>query len=97
MNYFKISKYLLFASLACLLIVATGTLFPFIVGKYAWFRAMTGFSAIAFLLGLIFHEKEGNEYLARAKKVIMHPIGMFVTAFTLVMILASFFGQAVIQ
>src|SRR3989344_6522573 len=50
-NFFKISKFFLIASVLAVALVTPSTLFPFIVGKYVWFRASIDLALIFFLLG----------------------------------------------
>ncbi|TSC59879.1 MAG: Uncharacterized protein LiPW15_547 [Parcubacteria group bacterium LiPW_15] len=88
---FKISKFFLYAAVFAITLVTTSTLFPFIVGKYAWFRSSVDFALIFFLVGLI-KESDGNAYLERFRRVIKSPLGIAVSAFTLMFLLAGTFG-----
>lgn len=88
---FKISKFFLYVSVFAITLVTTSTLFPFIVGKYSWFRSSIDFALIFFLVGLI-KEQDGDSYLERFRKVIKSPLGMAVSGFTLMFLLAGTFG-----
>jgi O-antigen ligase len=91
MDYFKISKFFIKASVLCVAIVTASTLFPFIVGKYAWFRTSIDLALIFFLLGLVFQNDPG---LVRdnIKKFFRSPIVWAVTVFTVAFLLAGIFG-----
>ena len=89
---FKIAKFFLYVSVFAVVIVTTSTLFPFIVGKYTWFRAAVDLALIFFLGGLMF-SPESNSYLARLKKLFRSPIVIAIThLFTVIFLLACFFG-----
>lgn len=88
---FKASKFFLYASVFSIALVTTSTLFPFIVGKYAWFRGTVDLALIFFLLGVLF-EADGAQYLARLKTFFKSPVVIAVTAFVGAYLLACFFG-----
>jgi hypothetical protein len=88
---FKISKFFLYASVFCVAIVSTSTLFPFIVGKYAWFRTSVDLSLIFFLFGLLGEVGSGHHW-ERLKKVFASPVGIAVGVFALMFLLAGAFG-----
>lgn len=88
---FRISKFFLYATVFCVVIVSTSTLFPFIVGKYAWFRSGVDLALIFFLLGLIL-DANAKRYLERLKAVLRSPLAVAISIFTLVFLLACFFG-----
>ncbi|MEK7089532.1 MAG: O-antigen ligase family protein [Patescibacteria group bacterium] len=90
-NYFKISKFLLVLPVLGIFIVSTSTLFPFIVGKYVWFRSAVDFAFIAFLLGLLFNDDLGHMW-ERVKAVFKQPLVIAVSLFVAVFLLAGFFG-----
>ena len=69
-DYFKFSKFFLYLVPFAIAIVSRSTLFPFIVGKYVWFRTAVDLALIAFLLGLLFMPREANIYENRLKKVL---------------------------
>lgn len=87
---FKVAKFFLAASIFCVIIVSTSTLFPFIVGKYAWFRATVDLALIAFLCGLAL--QPGSVHEERLMRALKHPITLALGAFTLIMLVAGFFG-----
>lgn len=90
-DYFKISKWLLIASVLGVALVSITTLFPFIVGKYAWFRASIGLASLAFALGLIFNidsEKVWQRFLG----LFRNPLVIAVSVFAALFVLACFFG-----
>lgn len=87
---FKLSKFFVYASVFFVGIVSVSTLFPFIVGKYAWFRGTIGLAIIFFCIGLI--QDPQNQYLGRLKKLFKSPIVIAVSAFVGAFILAGIFG-----
>lgn len=88
---FKVSKFFLHAAAFSVVIVTTSTLFPFIVGKYVWFRAVVDLALIFFFAGLVFNP-EGRNYIARLKELFRSPAVLAVTAFAALFTLACFFG-----
>lgn len=93
MPLFKTSRFFLYASVFFVAIMSTSTLFPFIVGKYVWFRVSVDLGLIAFLLGLIF-DKESEQAIARVKQTFCSPLTWAVTAFVLAVTLAVIFGYS---
>ena len=91
MNYFKISKFFLVISVFYVVLVTTSTLFPFIVGKYVWFRSSVDLAMIFFLLGIIF-TAGAKAYEERLTALIKKPLVIAVTAFVVIFLLAGFFG-----
>lgn len=91
MNYFKISKFFLFLVPFTVTIVSVSTLFPFIVGKYVWFRTVIDLALFFFLLGLLLN-RDAKDYKTRLVKWFKSPLGAAITAFTLFFLLASFFA-----
>lgn len=96
MAYFKISKFFLVASVFFVALVTGSTLFPFIVGKYVWFRTTIDLTLIFFLLGLLFNQRESaviriNQHL---KEILKQPLVIAVTVFVITFLLAGFFGIA---
>lgn len=87
---FKLSKFFIYASVFFVGIVSVSTLFPFIVGKYVWFRSTIGLAVIFFCIGLI--QDPQSHYLDRLKKLFKNPIVIAVTAFVAAFILAGMFG-----
>ncbi len=91
MDYFKISKFFLYLIPFSVVIVSVSTLFPFIVGKYVFFRAAVGLALIFFLLGLLFQDK--SLVVSRWLSVIFkRPLVIAVSLFALIFVLAGFFG-----
>jgi len=72
-------------------IVTPSTLFPFIVGKYVWFRIMVGLALIFFCLGLLYRDK-GLLMANRIKEVFKKPLVIAVSVFVLVFLLACLFS-----
>ncbi len=91
MNYFKVSRFFLYLVPLTVVIVTNSTLFPFIVGKYAFFRAVVDISLILFLLGLLL-APDAADYERRLKKIFFSPVGIAVSLFALAFILACIFG-----
>ncbi|MDO8504812.1 MAG: O-antigen ligase family protein [Candidatus Liptonbacteria bacterium] len=90
---FRISRYFLYSSVFAIALVTTSTLFPFIVGKYSWFRSAVDFSLIFFLFGMLSENSaEGDRYLKRLWSVLKSPLGIAVSAFTAMFLLACAFG-----
>ncbi|MBI5305966.1 O-antigen ligase family protein [Candidatus Wolfebacteria bacterium] len=90
-NFFKISRFFIFIAPLAVAIVTPSTLFPFIVGKYVWFRTAVDLALIFFLLGLAFQDKlsvVGGQLLAALKS----PLAVTVSIFVFIFILAGFFG-----
>ncbi|TSC52038.1 MAG: Uncharacterized protein LiPW41_586 [Parcubacteria group bacterium LiPW_41] len=91
MDYFKASRFFLFAAIFAVVIVTSSTLFPFIVGKYVFFRACVAFATIFFSLGILFQDQK-DEMIKRMKEIIKHPLAIGVAAFVATFVLAGFFG-----
>ncbi|MDP3725088.1 MAG: O-antigen ligase family protein [Nanoarchaeota archaeon] len=90
--WFSISKFFLFLTPFAIIIVTKSTLFPFIVGKYIWFRSSVALALIAFLCGLLFETRGWEEYGKKIIRVLKTPLGITVTAFAGIFILAGFLG-----
>ncbi|MBI2010687.1 MAG: hypothetical protein HYS89_00395, partial [Candidatus Colwellbacteria bacterium] len=90
-SYFKVAKFFLILPVLGIALVSTSTLFPFIVGKYVVFRASVDLALIAFLLGLLTQDSEGN-MLGRVFAVFTRPLVIAVSVFVAVFLLASFFA-----
>lgn len=91
MNYFKISRLFLYLVPLGIVIVTRSTLFPFIVGKYVWFRSLIGLALIFFLLGLLFN-READFYWERLKRIVRSPLFIAVSVFVTAFLAATFFG-----
>ncbi|MFH1192968.1 MAG: O-antigen ligase family protein [Candidatus Jorgensenbacteria bacterium] len=90
MILFKTARFFLLIGLLYVAIVSPGTLFPFIVGKYSWFRVAVDIAAIAFLIGLMRDAK--SEMFARIRSAFREPLVIAVTVFVGVFLLAGFLG-----
>ncbi|MFA6407413.1 MAG: O-antigen ligase family protein [Candidatus Paceibacterota bacterium] len=90
-NYFKVSKFFLLFPVLGIFIVTTSTLFPFIVGKYVWFRSTVDIALILFLLGLLFYDNQSLMW-NRVKFVLKQPLVIAVSLFVFIFLLAGFFG-----
>jgi len=103
-RYFKLARFFLYLVPLTVIIVTPSTLFPFIVGKYAFFRTTVFLALICFLLGLLFQP----ENVSRVKPhrnpspnynkpplnyhLIITPLAITVAAFVLIFLLACLFG-----
>lgn len=88
---FKTSKFFLIVAVLNVAIVTTSTLFPFIVGKYAWFRSTVDLALIFFLLGILF-QPDAKAFEERAVKLFKTPLVIAVSIFVLMFLLACLFG-----
>ncbi len=91
MDYAKISRLFLFLVPFTVLIVVSDTLFPFIVGKYSFFRGMVLAALVMFCVELLVGGKS-EFYWRRLVQIIKSPLSIAVMAFGLVYILAGVFG-----
>lgn len=90
---FKISKFFLYFSVFFAVIVLSGNTFPFTVGKYIWFRTSIDLALLFFLIGVFkYPSQETKSYLESFKKVFKSPIGIAVSIFVLMFLLAGIFG-----
>jgi len=99
LTFFTVSKLFLFAALFCVVIVTSSTLFPFIVGKFVWFRIAASLSFIFFLLGLLFNDNISPEIAGeyglvskRFRAILREPLVIAVTAFIAMYLLSGFLG-----
>lgn len=90
MNYFKIAKFFLILPVLSVAIVSTSTLFPFIVGKYVWFRTSVALATIFFLLGILLNPNEFAHL--RVGERLKNPLVIAVGTFVALFLLAGFFG-----
>ncbi len=90
-NYFKLSKFFLYLVPFTVAIVSTSTIFPFIVGKYAFFRGAVGIAFIFFLLGLLFQDKS-SVIVRKLLLALKSPLFIAVSVFTVIFVLACLFG-----
>jgi len=91
MDFFKAARFLIYLIPLGIVIVTPSTLFPFIVGKYVWFRTLSALALIFFLIGIT-RDREGSVYLKRLKELVRSPLAIAVTAFTTLYVLAGFTG-----
>ncbi len=89
--FLTISKWCLYAALFSVVIVVTATFFPFIGGKYYFFRTVVALSAIAWLLWWGF-EAKGDEASRAIKDLLSRPLFLPVSLFVLMFLLASLFA-----
>ena len=87
------SRFFLYCAPFALVIVTKSTLFPFIVGKYVWFRGSVALALVFFLLGLLFDWEKQGEYVKKVGRIIRTPLGVTITAFTALFVIAGFFGM----
>lgn len=87
----KLSKFFLYSSVFCVLIVMTSTFFPFIGGKTYFFRTAVELSAIFLLLWWGFEARDG-ELSARVKDMFKKPLFIAVSGFVLAFLLATLFA-----
>lgn len=87
----KLAKLFLYVSLFSVIIVLPSTFFPFIGGKYYFFRVSVELALIFFLLGWAFQASPG-EVKKRVQKISRQPLFIAVSAFALVYLLASLFA-----
>lgn len=105
--FFKISKFFLYLTPFTVLVVSSGTLFPFIVGKYVFFRIITGLALICFLWGWATDKSKSKNQKSKiwdeknkfsnfgswfSGTILKSPLVIAVSVFVLIFILACFFG-----
>lgn len=90
-KYFSISKFILYLTPFTAIIFTPSVHFPYILGKYAFFRGMVGLSLIAFFLGIIFSSKS-DKYWNRLLESIKSPLGIVIGIFTFIFTLAGILG-----
>src|SRR3989344_5518161 len=91
-DYFKISKFFLYLAPLSVVIVSTSTLFPFIVGKYAFFRTTVGLALIFYLIGLLFDKQRLSFVNGQLSNVFKRPLIIAVSLFVFIFLLAGVFG-----
>jgi len=106
MNYFKVSKFFLFLVPLAVMIVTPSTLFPFIVGKYVFFRTAVSLALIFFLLGYAktrinadsnadkrgFNISDNLRRNLRLSALWRQPLVIAVSVFVVIFLLACLFG-----
>ncbi len=88
----KVSKTFLYISVLSVLVVMTSTFFPFIGGKYYFFRFSIELAVIFLFFWWAFEAKEG-EVAAKFKRVYTKPLFVAVSLFVLAFLLASIFAN----
>ncbi|MEK7188173.1 MAG: O-antigen ligase family protein [Patescibacteria group bacterium] len=90
--FLTISKWFLYAAFFSVIIVITGTFFPFIGGKYYFFRTMVSLSLIAWLLWWAFQgKKEDSDRVI--KDLLSRPLFLAVSLFVLMFLSAALFAH----
>lgn len=92
MNYFSISRFLLFLVPFVVLIVLPELHYPFVSGKFILFRGIVGLAFISFLLGIVFNKQEADKYWQQIINVIKSPLGVVIGIFTFLFLLSGFLG-----
>ncbi|MBI3638678.1 O-antigen ligase family protein [Candidatus Wolfebacteria bacterium] len=87
-NFSKISKFLLYLVPFAAVIVYAGSLFPFIVGKYVFFRTVIDLALIFFVFGWA----AGEVKIPSFKKWFSNPLALFIFLFTLIYVVAGLSG-----
>src|SRR3989344_4867906 len=90
MNLIKISKFLLYLAPFAVIIVTPSTLFPFIVGKYTFFKVIIELALIAFVLG--WGLASNFKFQITNYKLLKSPLVIAVTLFVAIFVLAGFTG-----
>ena len=92
--YLKISKFFLYLAPLSVIIVYQGTLFPFIVGKYVFFRTVIDLALIFFIWAWATDGIQSANWRTefRIKNFFKQPLVMAVSIFVFIYILAGFFG-----
>lgn len=88
--YLKISKFFLYLVPFAAVLVYQGTLFPFIVGKYIFFRTVIDLALIFFIWAWATGGIQNSEL--RIKNFFKQPLVVIVSIFVFIYILAGFFG-----
>lgn len=92
MSFLAISRFFLFASVFCVVVVLSATFFPFIGGKYYFFRIAVELSLAFLLLWWAFQAPQG-ELRKRFGTLAAHPLFRAVSVFVLVFMLAVIFAD----
>ncbi len=90
-DFYKISKSLLYIAPFAVVVVTPSTLFPFIVGKYTFFKVMVELALIFAVLGWGFQEKVSSiKY--QVSSWLKNPLFIAVSFFVAIFTLAGFTG-----
>lgn len=93
MNFVKIAKFFLYLVPLTVIIVTPSTLFPFIVGKYVFFRTTTSLALFFFLLGRLTQPQTFKLLNFEIFKLLFRqPLVASVIVFVIVFVLAGFLG-----
>jgi hypothetical protein len=87
----KLAKFFLYVSLFCVVVVLSGTFFPFIGGKYYFFRIFVELSLMFTLFWWAFKAPAG-ELKGRIMRFAKNPLFIAVTVFAAAFLLASLFA-----
>ncbi len=90
-NLLSLSKFFIYLAPLSVLIVLPSTFFPFIGGKYYFFRTVVSLSLIAFLFHWAFEDNE-NKVIKDLKETFKNPLVIAVSIFVLFYVLASIFA-----
>jgi O-antigen ligase len=88
--FLKLSKWFSYLSLLSVVIVMASIFFPFIGGKYAFFRIFTELSLACFLLWWAFQARPKD--LKGVRALLTQPLPLAVTAFVTIFLLAALFA-----
>jgi O-antigen ligase len=86
----KVSKFFLYLTPFSAVIVSRSTLFPFIVGKYVFFRTAVGLALIFFLWNWVINKSQISNL--KSQNFWKQPIVIAVLIFALIYIISGFFG-----
>ena len=87
LSYLKLSKFFLYLTVFSLLVITSSTLFPFITGKYIFFRLAVELSLIFFLLAWEF--QPGLNLKPRLVKAFNQPLVIIISLFVLAFVLSA--------
>jgi O-antigen ligase len=88
----RLAKFFLYITPLAVVIVSASTLFPFIVGKYVFFRTAVDLALIFFLLAAAFDPESAAPYIARLKRLLKTPLGISIIVFAAVFTAAALLG-----
>ncbi|MEK7568216.1 MAG: O-antigen ligase family protein [Patescibacteria group bacterium] len=89
-NFLKISKFFLYLAPLAVILVTPSTLFPFIVGKYVFFRITVGLALIFFLIAWAFGG--GSRVSNPVSRILKSPLAVAVSVFVFIFLAAGFLG-----
>lgn len=91
MSFVNLAKFFLYLVPLSVAVVSTSTIFPFIVGKYVWFRVSVDLALIFLCLAVLFQD-QGEVIWQKIKSLFRKPLVIAVSLFSLIFVLAGFFG-----